>query len=116
MAILYVALLVLIPAFLLWGETRFRLFAWLGAPVLAYVFGIGLGNLWPPERSLIDGVVGATVAPALPLLLVSAHVRAWFRLARGTAVSYLLWLGAIVLCSLLAVWVFRPWGSPHLAA
>ena len=115
-AVLYLAILVLLPGLLWWGESRLRLIAWLGPPVLAYALGIALGNLWPPERALIDGVLGATVAPALPLLLVSAHVRHWFRLAPGTAVSYLLWLVAIVLCSLAAAWTFRDWLGPQVPA
>lgn len=119
MTLIYLALLLLIPGLLWWGESRMRLIAWLGPPVLAYALGILLGNLWPPSRPLIDGVLAATVAPALPLLLVSAHVRSWFRLAGSTAFSYLLWLLAIGLCTLGAAWAFQPWlgeAIPAMAA
>ncbi len=77
------------PALAMMAAKRWRVAAWLGPVVLCYAFGILLANA---PGSLIDGGTAKTVAEgsvplALPLILLSANLRAWLRLARPTLLS-----------------------------
>ena len=87
----------IIPVIILWLCHRYPLVDKIGAVILAYLLGILLGNsgmLPSGAAQLQDTLSGVTVAIALPLLLFSLDVRAWFRSAGKAIISM---LGATVL-------------------
>ncbi|GAB4423105.1 MAG: hypothetical protein OHK0039_39570 [Bacteroidia bacterium] len=107
--VLWIALFLLGPALLLWAERRSRWIAWLGAVVFAYLLGIVLGNVFRPDPALIQLVMQVAVVPAIPMLLLSADMRAWLRLAPHTVLSLLLYLASVLVMALVAGWLFRTW-------
>ena len=92
-----IAFYFLMPALILWLCYRSTLIDKIGSVILAYVFGILLGNsgLLPDGAAgLQDELSGITVALALPLLLFSLDVRAWMHSAGKAILSM---LGATIL-------------------
>ncbi len=87
----------LMPALILWLCYKSTLIDKIGSVILAYLFGILLGNsgLLPEGAAGIqDELSGITVALALPLLLFSMNVRSWVHSAGKAILSM---LGATVL-------------------
>ena len=85
------------PVLILWLCQKYTLVNKIGSVILAYLFGILLGNagILPEGAAEIqDTLSGATVALALPLLLFSMNVRAWLKSAGRAILSM---LGATVL-------------------
>ncbi|MCF6238748.1 MAG: DUF819 family protein [Candidatus Marinimicrobia bacterium] len=85
------------PVVILWLCHRYPLVDKIGAVIMAYFFGILLGNsglLAPGTVELQDTLSGVTVALALPILLFSLDVRAWLNSAGKAILSM---LGATVL-------------------
>jgi len=92
-----IAFYFLFPALILWLCNRFTLVNRIGAVILAYLFGIIIGNsglLAPDAAGLQDTLSGVTVAMALPLLLFSLDVRSWLHTAGKAIISM---LGATIL-------------------
>ncbi len=90
------------PVLILWLCQKYTLVNKIGSVILAYLFGIILGNIGVlPEgaAALQDTMSGATVAVALPLLLFSLDVRAWLHTAGKAIISM---LGATVLVIMVA--------------
>lgn len=86
------------PAVILWLCHRYPAVNKVGAVIIAYFFGIMLGNsgvLGEKVLSLQDTLSGVTVAIALPLLLFSLDVKSWLNSA-GKAVLSMLGATAIV--------------------
>ena len=87
----------LMPALILWLCQKSTLINKIGSVILAYLFGILLGNsgLLPEGvEGLQDTLSGVTVALALPLLLFSLDVRSWINSAGKAILSM---LGATIL-------------------
>lgn len=87
----------LMPAAILWLCYKSTLVDKIGSVILAYLFGIILGNsgLLPDTAAgLQDEMSGITVALALPLLLFSMDVRSWVNSAGKAILSM---LGATIL-------------------
>lgn len=87
----------LMPALILWLCYKSTLIDKIGSVILAYLFGILLGNsgLLPEGAAGVqDELSGITVALALPLLLFSMNVRSWVHSAGKAILSM---LGATVL-------------------
>jgi len=90
------------PVFILWLCHSYTLVNKIGSVILAYLFGILLGNTGVlPEgaASIQDSLGGATVAIALPLLLFSLDVRSWIHSAGKAILSM---LGATILVVFMA--------------
>ncbi|MEM7369166.1 MAG: DUF819 family protein [Bacteroidota bacterium] len=98
-------LLLSLPALILYGESRVRLISWLSPAFFCYAIGILIGNLFPISEASNQIVLNASVVLAIPLLLFSANVRHWLRLARTTVISYLLYLLSLT-CSILIAYYF----------
>lgn len=97
MAIMKIALLVIFyvftPAFILYVGRKFPWVNKLGAVVVAYIVGLIAGNLGilPDGSDKVQETIMTVAIPlAIPLLLFSSDVRAWFRLAGKTVISLLL--------------------------
>lgn len=92
-----IAFYFLMPGLILWLCYKSTLIDKIGSVILAYLFGILLGNsgLLPEGAAgLQDELSGITVALALPLLLFSLDVRAWLNSAGKAILSM---LGATIL-------------------
>ena len=92
-----IAFYLLMPALILWLCQKWSLIEKIGSVILAYLFGIILGNtgLLPEGvAGLQDTLSGVTVALALPLLLFSLDVKAWVHSAGKAILSM---LGATIL-------------------
>jgi uncharacterized membrane protein len=93
-AMLVIAFL-LVPAVVLWLVQRFGWAQKLGAIVLCYALGLLAGNLGVLPagfRPVQSGILDASIALALPMILLSVDIRAWTRVA-----------GKALLCMALAV-------------
>lgn len=89
LALLQAAITIGFPALAIRAAKTWRVATWLGPVVLCYACGILMANAPGPR---IDGGLAKTIAEAsvplaLPLLLLSADLRAWARLARPTLLS-----------------------------
>ena len=92
-----IAFYFLMPALILWLCYKSTLIDKIGSVILAYLFGIILGNsgfLAEGAAGVQDELSGITVALALPLLLFSMDVRSWLHSAGKAILSM---LGATVL-------------------
>jgi uncharacterized membrane protein len=82
------------PALALWAEGRYALVRKLGAVVLCYAFGIGVMAAGLKTKGLVlQNTYGIAALMAVPLVLLSADLRGWLRLAKPTLLA---WLGALV--------------------
>jgi len=95
-----VAFYVFAPVFILYLCHRFTFLNKLGSIVIAYAVGLVLGGsgILPPEAAYIQNIIASISIPlAIPLMLFSANMRSWSRLAGSTFVSMLLAMISIVL-------------------
>ena len=115
---------------------RYPLLDKLGAVFICYILGTALGNsnlLASDAAQLQDDFSSATVALALPLLLFSCDIRAWFRTAGKAMISMAVAFAAVTAmsgigCILLADQLPEAWklsgliigvytgGTPNMAA
>jgi len=110
---LFLPLAILIPASLIYLEKKVKLIEWLSPAFWCYALGILAGNVGYIQPGLLHSLTDTTVALAIPILLFSANVPQWLRLARPTAISYGLYFLALCSSSLLvgvigAGWVEAP--------
>jgi uncharacterized membrane protein len=108
--VLVCALLVPVAAIL--GARRWRALDAVGPVVLCYAAGVLIGNLGVvgPGSAAADTaalVQTATVALAIPLLLVGTDLRAWSRLARSALVSYGLAVVSVIVVTVVVAPRFR---------
>jgi len=108
--ILLIAFYILFPAAILWLCGKYSLFNKIGSVIIAYFFGILVGNIGIlPEgfESTQDTLSGATVAIALPLLLFSLDVKAWLNNAGRAILSMLGATIVVVMIAGVGSWVVR---------
>lgn len=107
--IILAVLFIFFPALILYGEKRSKVLAWLSPVVLCYLFGIILANIRivPIDTSLATVSTQATVIIAIPMLLFSMDFRRWLRLARKTIISFSFAVLAVLVMSVIAVFLFR---------
>ncbi len=89
---------ILFPMAIIWASERNSLLNKIGAVGVAYVVGVILGNvgiLPAAAEGLQNTLTTVTVPLALPLLLFSADVRSWLKLAKKTLLSLGLGLVAV---------------------
>ncbi len=92
-----IAFYFVVPVIILWLCQTYPFVNKVGSVILAYLFGILLGNsgILPEGAATIQDILsGATVAIALPLLLFSLDVRSWIHSAGKAVLSM---LGATIL-------------------
>ncbi|WNJ16105.1 DUF819 family protein [Pontibacter sp. G13] len=110
-----------LPALLKWAAKYVKLIEWLSPAFFCYVLGIVLGNVVDIPKAYSDLMLEATVVLAIPMMLFSADVKKWFRLARPTAISFGLFTLSICTVAVLAsiAFVKQGWIEPltgHQAA
>jgi uncharacterized membrane protein len=111
----------LVPAAAIAGARRSRALDSLGPVVLCYAVGVALGNLGvvTPGSAAADTAAllqTATVALAIPLLLVGTDLRAWADLARPALVSYALAVVSVVVVTVVLAPRFALDASPDRIA
>lgn len=115
MFVLQALLIVVLPAVALWLDKHVRPAQWLGPVVLCYGFGIVLANVgWTAHKPTLSTIQSATVVLAIPLLLFSANVVAWLKLAPKTILSFVLMIvaavtSALITYKLLGSWLKESW-------
>lgn len=108
--ILLIGFYFLFPAVILWLCGRYSLFNKIGSVIIAYFFGILVGNIGIlPEgfEATQDTLSGATVAIALPLLLFSLDVKAWLNNAGRAILSMLGATIVVVMIAGMGSWIIR---------
>lgn len=80
---------------------RFKLFTYLSPIVLCYILGILIGNYFDTVllHSTIKTVSEVCLLIAIPLLLFSTDIKAWFANARSTVVSFFVCIFAVAVSS-----------------
>lgn len=89
-------LMVAIPGLLLTKQHSWKAVAALSPAFWAYALGIIIGNIVPLHVSWIEPIQDVTVALAIPLLLFSANLVSWKRLAIPTITSLLIWVPVVM--------------------
>ena len=105
------ALLIMIglPALLLRQQYNWKLVAQLSPAFWAYALGILIGNVLPLSYAWIEPLQDVTVALAIPLLLFSANVIQWKRLALPTLLSLLIWVPVVMMMAATSASLYRDW-------
>jgi len=96
-----------VPIILLNLERRIPLINWLSPAFWCYAVGIGLGIGWNPDTALAQTITEAVVVLALPLLLFSANIKDWFKLAPKVFLSWILWVIAIWTMTILGFFIWE---------
>ncbi len=118
MAMIFSALALLgLPALLVWMAPRYSLVSSLSPAFWAYAWGILLGNVLPLDASTVELFQDTSVALAIPLLLFSANMRSWLRLAVPTLLSLLIWIPAVMMMAAFSASLYRDIvGEPQAVA
>lgn len=98
------------PMLCLWLVHRFKFLVALGPMVLAYLFGIALGNLIPDliHENLASTLCGIAVLLAIPLLLFLVDIRQWVGLARDGLIGSLVVFAVVPGLCVAAAMLFAP--------
>lgn len=102
-------IMLLLPGLLLKKQHSWKLVAALSPAFWAYALGIIIGNIVPLRIEWIEPLQDITVALAIPLLLFSAHLKSWLRLAVPTLTSLLIWVTVVMGMSALSAWIYQEW-------
>ncbi len=120
MEVLQVICLFLLPYIFNKIPNKWTVSGMLSPVVLCYVFGILLGNLFPQsfDHSILKIVSSATLLLAIPLLLLSCNIFAWFKYAKSSALSFVLAVLSILISSIVSAYLFSAWTDeiPEMAA
>lgn len=110
-------LLAAVPAAVLWGTARSRALKALGAVVVCYLAGVLLSTAGVrPPLEQAKTLSAASVALAIPLLLLSTDMLGWLRSARSVVGSFALACAAVVAAALLGGRLFGGEQARHAAA
>ncbi|MCF7808995.1 MAG: DUF819 family protein [Candidatus Marinimicrobia bacterium] len=110
MTIALIGFYFLFPAVILWLCGNYNIFSKIGSVIIAYFFGILVGNIGilpAGFAEMQDTLSGATVALALPLLLFSLDVKAWLNNAGRAILSMLGATIVVVMIAGLGSWIIR---------
>lgn len=96
---------------------KVKFFNRIGSVVIAYIIGLVIGNIniLPENAHEIQEIITTITIPlAIPLLLFSANIRSWFKIAGKTMLSMVLELVAIVIIISSGYFIFRENGTQDL--
>jgi len=108
-AIVLILFYLLFPAFILFLCRKFQFLDKLGAILLAYAFGLLLGNIgiMPDNASkMVDPIITVTIPLALPLLLFSSNIHRWTKLAGRTFISLILAIVSLLTVVISGFYIF----------
>ncbi len=100
----------LTPFLILFLCKRFPILTKLGAVLIAYFFGLLIGGfkLLPENSEVVQEIVTMVSIPvAIPLLLFSADIRAWAKLAKRTFISMIIGMVSVVLFVVIGFLLFK---------
>lgn len=101
MQIIQALLILFLPALALLLAHRVKVIDVVGPVVLCYLMGILMGNLpWTVHEGVVKPFTELTIVLALPLLLFSADIKGWLKLAPRTILSFALMMVAAVTSAL----------------
>lgn len=103
----------LLPLLILWLTYKFPVLNKAGSIIVAYIFGcaLGLTGIIPDDEAthaLQTNVATAAIPFAIPLLLFSADIKSWTRLAKPFIIST---LAALLACALSVAIGFKIYGN-----
>ena len=103
----------LLPLLILWLTYKFPVLNKVGSIIVAYIFGcaLGLTGIIPDDEAthaLQTNVATAAIPFAIPLLLFSADIKSWTRLAKPFIIST---LAALLACALSVAIGFKIYGN-----
>ena len=87
------------PLFILYICNRYKFLNKIVAVVLAYVFGIIIGNVGiftEDHRKVIEYISMGSIPVALPLILFSSDLKRWVKMAPGALISMIIGLASIL--------------------
>lgn len=100
----------LTPFLILFLCRRYKFLSKLGAVLIAYFFGLlvgGFGLLPDNSKAVQELVTTITIPLAIPLLLFSADIRSWMKLAKRTFISMLIAVVSVVIFVVVGFFLFR---------
>ncbi len=102
LSILLILFYVITPAILIWLCNTYKIFKKTGAVLIAYAFGLVIGNTGilqhvPGYQTIQQTITNATIPLALPLLLFSMQFKSWTKMARMSVLSLLTGLVAVII-------------------
>ncbi len=107
--ILLILFYILFPAVIIFLTNKFTVLNKIGAVLLAYFFGLVLGNteILPDNlEKFQETFSGVSVLIAIPLLLFSLNIKEWFRIAGNTFFSGLLITVAVIISIVSGYYIF----------
>lgn len=107
--VIQVALILFVPALVLWLAKRIKLIEVLSPVLICYLAGILMANqsALPVNLEISMFIRNITVAVAIPLLLFSVDIIGWLRLSRSTVISFLLCIASVMIMSTIGHFIFR---------
>lgn len=111
--ILLVLFYVFFPTVILYLCRKFPMVNKIGSVVIAYLIGLILGNtgiLPPGSESIQETLTSITIPLAIPLMLFSANIQSWFKMAGTTLLSMVAALVAVILVVFSGYLIFRSGG------
>ncbi|MCK4989574.1 MAG: DUF819 family protein, partial [Bacteroidales bacterium] len=107
--ILMIVFLLSFPLLVMWAEGKSKVISWISPIIVCYIVGILIGNI--PGLQLNGEVqefsAGLSVFMAIPLLLFSANFPVLLKRVRPALFSFFLGIIGVLVCVLLAYWIFR---------
>lgn len=100
----------LTPFLILFLCRRYTFLSKLGAVLIAYFFGLLVGGfgLLPDNSEVVqEWVTTITIPLAIPLLLFSADIRSWMKLAKRTFISMMIAVLSVVIFVVIGFFLFR---------
>ena len=106
MIALQILVLIAVPFFLLWLQSKLK---WFKAIVMSYVFGIVVGNLFPSifDLSIVQEITGISIILAIPLMLFPTSIPALLKQPKTLLISYGLAVLSTSLSVLFGYWIFK---------
>jgi len=107
--ILQILIILCFPMLWIYLTQRWKIEKWLSPVVLSYLTGIFLANtnLLSLDSSVSHAFSEYTVVLAIPLLLYSTNLPAWYQHAKQSVLAFALCILSGILCSILAAFVFQ---------
>ena len=108
MHILLLVLAFTLPFLLLYYQSRWNWIQRLSPAFWSYALGIALGSILSPDPNTLQPILEGSVILAIPLMLLSANLKSWGRLAGPTLLSLGLYVPVVFGMALFAQWI---WGQ-----
>ncbi len=106
--ILLIVFLLSFPLLIMWAEGKSKVIRLISPIIVCYLVGITIGNI--PALSLngevLEKATMISVVLAIPLLLFSANLPVLLKQVRPALFSFFLGITGVIVCVLLAYWIF----------